>query len=159
MNKTKQYLLYAFMAIILAAFFGALTIWNAPKASVKSTPADFTLSATELFQEYSENQSIADKKFINHVIEVKGDIFEISKDQQGATVFLLTTGEQEAGVLCTMELGETQKISGKKVGDKITIKGRRLKSVCFKSFINSPLLKYCLFTHQNIFPKAPNIKP
>ncbi len=123
MSKTKQYLLYALVAIVLAVFFGALTVWNAPKASVKSTPADFTLSATELFQEYSENQSVADKKFINQVVEVKGSIFEISQDQQGATVFLLTTGEKEAGVLCTMELGESKKIKGKKVGDKITVKG------------------------------------
>jgi len=123
MNKTKQYLLYAFMAIILAIFFGALTVWNAPKASVKSTPADFTLSATELFQEYSENQAVADKKFINQVMEVKGAIFEVSQDQQGATVFLLTTGEKEAGVLCTMELGESKKVKGKKVGDIITVKG------------------------------------
>lgn len=111
------------MAIVLAIFFGALTVWNAPKASVKSTPADFTLSATELFQEYSENQSVADKKFINQVVEVKGTIFEVSEDQQGATVFLLTTGETEAGVLCTMELGETKKVKGKKVGDMITVKG------------------------------------
>lgn len=123
MNKTKQYILYAFLAIFLAIFFGVLTVWNAPKASVKSTPADFTLSATELFQEYSENQSVADKKFINQVMEVKGAIFEISQDQQGATVFLLTTGEKEAGVLCTMELGESKKVKGKKVGDTITVKG------------------------------------
>jgi len=123
MSKTKQYLLYAFMAIVLAVFFGALTIWNAPKASVKSKPADFTLSATELFQEYSENQGVADKKFINQIVEVKGSIFEISKDQQGATVFLLTTGEKDAGVLCTMELGEAKKVKNKKIGDMITVKG------------------------------------
>ena len=123
MSKTKQYLLYAFIAIVLAIFFGALTIWNAPKASVKSKPADFTLSATELFQEYSENQSVANKKFINQIMEVNGSIFEISEDQQGATVFLLTTGEKEAGVLCTMELGETNKVKGKKIGDNITVKG------------------------------------
>jgi len=106
MSKTKQYLLYALIAITLAIFFGALTIWNAPKASVKS-----------------ENQDVANKKFINQVMEVNGSIFEISQDQQGATVFLLTTGEKEAGVLCTMELGETKKIQGKKVGDNITVKG------------------------------------
>ena len=123
MSKTKQYLLYALIAITLAIFFGALTIWNAPKASVKSKPADFSLSATELFQEYSENQAVADKKFINQIMEVNGSIFEISEDQKGATVFLLTTGEKEAGVLCTMELGETKKIKGKKVGDNITVKG------------------------------------
>ncbi len=111
------------MAIVLATFFGALAIWNAPKASVKSKPADYTLSATELFQEYSENQGVADKKFINQIVEVKGTIFEVSTDQQGATVFLLTTGETEAGVLCTMELGESDKVKGKKVGDRITVKG------------------------------------
>ncbi len=111
------------MAIVLATFFGALAIWNAPKASVKSKPADYTLSATELFQEYSENQGVADKKFINQIVEVKGIIFEVSTDQQGATVFLLTTGETEAGVLCTMELGESDKVKGKKVGDRITVKG------------------------------------
>ncbi len=126
MSKRIKYPIYIFgglgILFILVAL-GTSIIMNAPKATVQKKPIDFTLSATELFQEYSENQAVADKKFIDQVIQISGQIFEISTDQQGATVFLLSTGENEAGVLCTLELSESDKVSGKKVGDSISLKG------------------------------------
>ena len=67
---------------------------------------------------------LADQKFINQVIQVSGTIFEKSTDQQGATVFILKTGESEAGVLCTMTLEESTKVANKNVGDPITLKGQ-----------------------------------
>lgn len=121
--KNFKYLLYGLLTILVIAGIGIAYVYNAPKASVDAKKVDYTLSATELFQEYSENQAIADQKFINRVIEVTGTIFEISEDQQGATVFFLDTGESNAGVLCTMTLEDTQKVTHKKVGDAITIKG------------------------------------
>jgi len=36
---------------------------------------------------------------------------------------LLETSADEAGVLCTLEMSEKEKISGKKVGELITVKG------------------------------------
>lgn len=123
MNKTLKYLLITLGIIGLLIALGLFSFYNAPKASVKEKAVDFTLSATELFQAYTENQAVADQKFIDQVMQVSGEIFEISEDQQGATVFLLATGENEAGVLCTFELGEKSKITGKKVGDAITLKG------------------------------------
>ena len=123
MNKNIKYLLIALaiIALIIAIVFGL--IFNAPKASVQSKNVDFTLSASELFQEYSENQSVADQKFIDQIIQISGTIFEISEDQQGATVFLLTTGENSAGVLCTMTVTESTKVKTKKIGDAIILKG------------------------------------
>ena len=102
---------------------GYFSVYNAPKASVKEKAVDITLSATELFEAYSKNQTVADQKFIDQVVQISGQIFEIFTDQQGATVFLLATGGDEAGVLCTLELGEKEKVSSKKVGDVITLKG------------------------------------
>lgn len=126
MSKRIKYPIYIFgglsILFILIAL-GFTIIMNAPKASVKEKAVDFTLSATELFEEYSENQSVADQKFIDQVIQISGQIFEISTDQQGATVFVLTTGGKEAGVLCTLELGERDKVISKKIGDAITLKG------------------------------------
>lgn len=126
MSKRIKYPIYAFggLAILFILIaLGTTIIMNAPKATVEKKPIDFTLSATELFQEYSENQSVADQKFIDQVIQISGQIFEISTDQQGATVFILATGGSEAGVLCTLELGEGEKVSSKKIGDKVTLKG------------------------------------
>ena len=123
MNKTFKYLLIALGIIGLLIAVGLFSFYNAPKASVKEKAVDFTLSATELFQEYAENQAVADQKFIDQVMQVSGKIFEISTDQQGATVFLLSTSENDAGVLCTFELGEKNKIANKKIGDAITLKG------------------------------------
>lgn len=123
MNKNIKYLLYALAAIFLIGAIVVGLFFSAPKASVKAKAVDFTLSATELFQEYSENQSVADQKFIDQIIQISGTIYEISEDQQGATVFFLETGENNAGVLCTMTVAESAKVKAKKVGDPITLKG------------------------------------
>jgi len=109
--------------LFIIIMFGTTLIMNAPKVTVKKKPVDFTLSATELFQEYSENQAVADQKFIDQVMQVSGKIFEISTDQQGATVFLLATSENDAGLLCTFELAENDKLASKKVGDMVSLKG------------------------------------
>lgn len=126
MSERIKYPIYAFgglaiLFIIIA--FGYTVIMNAPKVSVQNKTIDFTLPATELFQEYSENQTVADQKFIDKILQVSGQIFEITTDQQGATVLLLSTGTNEAGVLCTLELSESKQVSGKKVGDSVTLKG------------------------------------
>lgn len=124
MNKKLRYFLFAIIGLGLLLIIGATLFFNAPKASVASISADYTLSSTELFQEYNENQSVADQKFINKVIEVSGTIFEKSTDQQGATVFILNADENAGGVLCTMTLDDTPKVANKNVGDPITLKGQ-----------------------------------
>ncbi len=126
MSKRIKYPIYAFggLAVLFILIAFAYTIvMHAPKATVEKKPIDFTLSATELFQEYSENQAVADQKFIDRIVQISGEIFEISTDQQGATVLILATGANEAGVLCTLELEESDKVRSKKVGDAITLKG------------------------------------
>lgn len=123
MSNTVKYILYAVGVLAILLALGLFSVFNAPKASVKEKSAEFTLTANELFQEYSENQTVADQKFIDRVIEVSGTIFEISEDQQGATVLILSTGDNGSGVLCTMELSEIENVKGKKIGDTITLKG------------------------------------
>ncbi|MEM6316948.1 MAG: hypothetical protein AAF960_04720 [Bacteroidota bacterium] len=120
MNKPLKYSLMAIATLVVIGGIATTFIFNAPKMTVENKSVDFQLSATELYQEYNENESVADQKYIDQVIEVSGTIFELSTDQQGATVVLLATGDSGAGVLCTLVADAA---FDKKVGDSVTLKG------------------------------------
>jgi hypothetical protein len=58
-------------------------------------------------------------KFINKVVEVTGEVKQISTNQNGAQIILLKTNIPDGSVNCTME----EKINKVKQGDTISIKG------------------------------------
>ncbi len=123
MNKSLRYFLYGLGAIVVLVIIGFALFMNIPKVSAKGQSADFSYSADQLYQEYKFNERNGDKKFIGKVIEVTGTISEISKDNQGALVILLSADDALGGVLGTLEMSEAEKAAHLKLGKTVTLKG------------------------------------
>ncbi len=120
MNKIFKYLLITIGVFLLIGALSSLYLYYMPDKNLASSTADFTVKANALFNEYDQNQTAGDQKYMDRIIEVAGRIAEISKDQKGATVILLRSQEAISGVLCTLKEGEQV---NKKVGDKIKMRG------------------------------------
>jgi len=78
-----------------------------------------TIEASALFDEYSANEKAANAKYIDKVLEVSGEVTNVSKNAEGLTVIMLKTNDLMFGVNCTMEEKEVKC----KAGDKLTLKG------------------------------------
>jgi hypothetical protein len=122
----KNFLLTFLIIIVIIALFVAgsyLYIRFMPEKSITKQTADFTISAYDLAKEYETNQTGSDKKFIDRVIKVTGEISEISTDQNNSIVFILRNKESSTGILCTFNEKATKKATRFKKGDTVSIKG------------------------------------
>jgi hypothetical protein len=112
------------IAIVALIFIGGyLYIRYMPDKSITKQAVNFSLTAYNLAEEYENNPSASDRKFIDRLIEVKGTISEISTDQNNSVVFILHDNGSSTGVLCTLNEKETKKVKRYKIGDTITLKG------------------------------------
>jgi hypothetical protein len=114
-------LVVSIIAVLLAGAY--LYIRFMPDKSITKHAADYTLSASNLAEEYESNLTGSDRKFIDRLIVVKGVISEITTDQNNSVVFILRDNSSSTGVLCTLNEKVTKEAKRYKVGDTVTIKG------------------------------------
>jgi DNA/RNA endonuclease YhcR with UshA esterase domain len=114
--------------IILVLIFGiigavvAYKMYNKEHVNVAKTKSDISLSADEILNDFSSDESIANTKYLEKIIEVKGDISEIKIEKEKG-IITLKTNDDFGSVLCHLSKESTQKINSLKVGQEIYLKG------------------------------------
>ena len=91
------------IGIIVLVLIAYMIIINLPKASSTNKTASLSISATELFSEFSSDEAKANKKYIGKIIEVEGTVLNTHRDKQNALVIILDSGDAMGSVLCTLE--------------------------------------------------------
>jgi len=76
-----------------------------------------------LFKEYETNDSLANQKYLDKVIEVNGNISDIQVDQKGEIVLILDEKNGMAGIACSIDEGSKEKAKNLKPGQDISLKG------------------------------------
>ncbi len=104
----------AFVVIAIVAYM----VVTKPHRSVDNEEG-VAVSAVQLFNEFRDNETEANKKYLDVTVEVTGEIAEISEDMDGKQVIALKTDDLMFGIRCTM----TKDQEGSKPGDQVTIKG------------------------------------
>ncbi len=117
-------ILFGLLAIIAIIAIAGLVIWNLPAENVAKKTVDYTISANELFGEYTSNEKAGNTKYIDKVLIVNGKIEDMMKDETGAQVVLISGSDIGNGVMCTLEESESAKAAQLKRGDEVSIKGR-----------------------------------
>jgi hypothetical protein len=109
------------IAVVLIGGTGAVIGYkmiNKPHRNVE-TAAAVSVTAVAIANEYETNEADANKKYLDKVLEVTGEITGVSKNQKAETVIALK-GTDMSGLLCTIEGTFTKEF---KVGEAIKIKG------------------------------------
>ena len=109
------------LLLLLIAGTG-IYLLNMPQTSIENKSVDVDLTAAALYKEYSMNEDSGNAKYIGKIIQTKGKILEISKNEMDADVLLLSAGNAPGGVLCTLASG--QDINSYKVNDEVAVKGQ-----------------------------------
>ena len=115
----KKWLLVALILIIIGMIVG-LYMYNKGPRQLKNEKTELSISATELFNSFSENETEANSKFLDKVVEVSGEIKAITSD--GTKGIVLETGDMLSSVICEMD--DEVSLEGLRVGNQVIIKGQ-----------------------------------
>lgn len=118
MKKSLKGILIIVLILVAIGGFIGYKMYN--KAPEKVEDVEGTaVTAAVLTQEYSQNETAANQKYLNKALDVAGTVTEINKNQDGATVVTLSGGDQAMAIQCTMRDKDIKLESGK----AITLKG------------------------------------
>jgi len=122
MNKLVKVLLYFIVGVLVILGISYLVFRNIPKASTKNVQAEMSISAQQIFDDFSENENLANKEYIGKVITVDGNLVDSFTDEQGNPAIILGNEESDL-VFVTLYPSEADKINQLQMEDKIKVKG------------------------------------
>ena len=118
MQRRKKITLIMFVLVIVIGFCYAFYVWNKPARNV-AKEAGIKITATAIFDSFTNNETGANALFLNKAIEVTGKVTEVKLNQAGETVGDLKSYDPVFGVNCTLK-----QYPGKMAkGDNIIFKG------------------------------------
>jgi hypothetical protein len=117
-KKVFGWALLSALVILTTSGFVAYRMYTKPHRNVEQAKA-VTVSAVKLVSEYEANEPMANGQYLDKVLEVDGEITEISKNQIGETVIALK-GTDMGTVRCTVEGSAPAEIT---TGNKALLKG------------------------------------
>lgn len=130
MKRNKIFKIIAtiiFVGILIGSSV-AYYLFNMPQRNVQATKTNFSLSASDIVNEYLFNADSANAKYLQEegdskILAVKGKIYSISVDQKNQKVILLKDSSEKAGVSCTFTQETNNHADNLKEGQIVTIKG------------------------------------
>jgi hypothetical protein len=117
----KKYLIIAALIWVLLVLAG-LYFYNKPHRNAGSFQADVTVDAVELYNQFQHNESEANKKYMDKILEVKGMVAEIQHNGNSTSI-QLDGGSPAGGINCSIS-GSVNSSSMPAKGAQVAIKGR-----------------------------------
>jgi PBP1b-binding outer membrane lipoprotein LpoB len=120
MSKKKIILILLLAAVVVGG--GVATyLWNKPHRTAENEKPFATVTANELFMEFSTDESKAFEKYRDKTIQINGVVEEIKTDASGNTDIVLTTDDILGKVVCTLKTGANA--NGVSTGMTVDLKG------------------------------------
>ena len=121
----KKAAFIVFFGLIIAGSIG-LYMYYKPHRNVQSAKVDYSLSSTQIVNEYLSDYETANRKYLSadgdsKILEVTGVVAKISQDYKGQPVILLKEKGEKAGVSATFS--PEAAVSDLEQGKIITVKG------------------------------------
>ncbi|MBL7923372.1 MAG: hypothetical protein JNL88_04150 [Bacteroidia bacterium] len=120
MKNVKRILIVLLTLPVLAAGVGYY-MYNKPTESLKNMKVQVSMTSDALFTAFEQDETAANKAYLDKVVEVKGKIQSLNSDTSGVSVSLNTTSGM-FGVICKFENKETD-INQYQVGQEVKLKG------------------------------------
>lgn len=121
MTGNKKYIFSIFFSILITAVMIGYYQYNKPRQSLVNQPSAVSISASELYIAYQQNETAANLKFLGKVIEVSGKL-NIINNGDGSKIFSLATGFPGGEI--NFQLFDKQMDPSFKKGKNIIVKGK-----------------------------------
>jgi DNA/RNA endonuclease YhcR with UshA esterase domain len=97
-------------------------MYNKPHTDIAETSVEISISAGKIVEDFSLDETIANRNYLDKIIAVKGVISD-TKIENNKGIVSLKSNDDFGSVLCYLSTESTRKISLLKVGDTIVVKG------------------------------------
>lgn len=98
-------------------------MWNKPHEDISAAKPDLSISATELFVAFETDETAANAKYLDKLVEVAGTVAESGTNEDGSARVVLESGGM-FGVACSLDPLAKHPRSAFPVGEKIRLKGK-----------------------------------
>ncbi|RMF02340.1 MAG: hypothetical protein D6772_03625 [Bacteroidetes bacterium] len=120
MNKLLKY------GLLLALIGGGVGfyMWNKPHQNMQNASVDVNITAPQLFEAFSQDETTANAQYLDKVIQVSGTVKEVSQSPEGITKVTLDTGDDMFGVICQLDELSAHKRTDFRIGEEVSFKGK-----------------------------------
>ena len=148
-NK-KKWLRWIFLAIVAMALAGGAIFYYVMTAEFADTASEkpaYTISAMDLLTEFQQNDSAANKKYVEQILAVSGRVSEVEGIDTSATVKFVDslTGSY---LIFDFQSATSRQAAALQPGDSVTLKGScsgsiysRLRNAHMISFKRSVIIE------------------
>ncbi len=144
-NRIKYKTIFKIAVLTLLALVTfSVFMYNKPHKNIARSKPSLFLSTDVIVSDFENNESEANTKYLEKVIEVKGTIANIEQAAEQTIVTLATT-ESMGGVMCYLPHATNQYLEKLNVADVVKIKG-----VCTGYLMDVVLVKCVLIKDSNI---------
>ena len=120
---TKKKIVIAGIAIVVVIAAAYIYYqYNRTVQGLNNVQADYSVNATELINEYVSNETVANQKYQNKILAVKGTVKNVENAGSGGIVILGDTTNMSS-VRCVLDSSTNAKDAALQKGAVITIKG------------------------------------
>ncbi len=120
MNKKK--IIVSILILAIVGTFIAYKMYNKPHVNVADSKSDIVLTADKILNDFTSDENIANTKYLDKIIEVKGTVSDI-KIENRKGIITLKTNADFGNVLCHLSDSSTKNMSKIKEGQILTLKG------------------------------------
>lgn len=113
------------IAILILAVIGGIVgykMYNKPHTDIASTKPEITLTATELFNDFDQDEQMANEKYLGKIVEVSGTINQVNKTDGEIVSVSLETGDLLAGMTCLLDEVDNSHRSDFSEGEDVTMR-------------------------------------
>ena len=122
MKKNKIIISISILIFGSLCFFIVYQTYNTPHRNIMGSTKDISLTADKIMDDFFSDESKANKRYLDKIIEVSGIISELKVVKEKGIITLKTT-QDFGNVLCHLSEDTSQDIQALSEGQRITLKG------------------------------------
>ncbi len=130
-------ILLILLGLGLIGAFIAYKMYNKPHADVAATPMMKDVTSEELITAFKENETEANKKYLDRTIGVTGKIISV-KTENNKTIIQLDTNDPMATILCNLDPLRDDHRTDFREGEMVHMKG-----IC-SGYLSDVILDRCV---------------
>jgi len=124
--KRKKIIRYIVLPLLVIGAVAAIYIYKEYNRKHKDTArvkADYSLTTTELLNEFAANEKASGEKYMDKVLRVEGAVKDIIKDEKGFYTIALGDTASMSSVRCSIDSTHTNEVISLKKGAILAVKG------------------------------------
>lgn len=122
MHRKKSLLIVILVVVAAGAIYGYKE-FSRTNTNIASESSSYAITATKLIEEFTANDSLANRKYVGEIISVNGIVKDINKDERGYYTVTLGDTAGTSSVTCSIDSVYSGNAASVKPGGEVKIKG------------------------------------